>query len=218
MNGYLRKSKTKKTSRLRQFNNFLSLIIFVLALYIIAAPLAPQFSYYFKHFTNKNGGLVYNSTLATEVLGDNKAKNLATPPKDNHLVIPTIGVDSLVHEGTDPNILNLGLWHRPNTSTPDKESNTVIVAHRFLYTSGPATFYSLDKVAVGDKALLFWGPEGDRYEYLYEATVNEVVPATAVEIEDKTTEPQLTLYTCTPIWTSKDRLVVKFKLISKTKI
>jgi LPXTG-site transpeptidase (sortase) family protein len=218
MNRYLKQAKDRKTTPLRQFNNLLSLVIFVLALYIIVAPFTPQLSYYWQHFTNKNDGIKYSSSLATETLGEAKAQTLQAPPTDNHLVIPTIGVDSLVNEGTDPNLLNLGLWHRPNTSTPDKGSNTVVVAHRFQYTSGPATFYSLDKVAVGDKALLFWGNPGERYEYLYEAVSSDVVSATAVEIENSTTDPMLTLYTCTPIWTAKDRLVVKFKLIKKTKI
>jgi len=34
------------------------------------------------------------------------------------------------------------------------------------------------------------------------------VTATAVEIEAPTARPTLTLYTCTPLWNPKDRLVV----------
>jgi LPXTG-site transpeptidase (sortase) family protein len=57
---------------------------------------------------------------------------------------------------------------------------------------------------VGQKLALFW--EGK--EYLYEVTETKVVEATAVEIEAPTKDKQLTIYTCTPIWTAKQRLVV----------
>jgi LPXTG-site transpeptidase (sortase) family protein len=37
---------------------------------------------------------------------------------------------------------------------------------------------------------------------------SKIVDPSAVEIEAPTTQKQLTLYTCTPIWTAKERLVI----------
>lgn len=213
----LKRSEQHKNNKLRQFNNLLSIFIFALALYIMFAPFVPQFTLYLKNLTDKTDGYKYQSVLAIKVDGG-IGNTLPPPPKDNRLVIPKIGVDSVVYQGNDIALLDKGLWHRPNTSTPDQGSNTVIVAHRFQYTQGPATFYSLDKMAVGDKAIIFWGENENRFEYDYEVTEVKVVPATAIEIEDPTSNEMLTLYTCTPLWTSKDRLVVSFKLIGKTKI
>lgn len=213
----LKRAQYNKNNKLRQFNNILSILIFGLALYIMFAPFAPQLALYINRFTDKTDGFKYQSVLADK-LDSKVGESLPPPPTDNHLVIPKIGVDSTVYQGNDISLLDKGLWHRPNTSTPEQGSNTVIVAHRFQYTQGPATFYSLDKLAIGDKAIVFWGNADNRFEYDYEAIEVKVVPATAIEIEEPTTEETLTLYTCTPLWTSKDRLVVTFKVIGKTKL
>jgi sortase A len=131
-------------------------------------------------------------------------------PADNRLVIPKIALDQHIYIGKSQYLVNKGPWARPNTSTPPKGGNTVIVGHRFTY-SGPATFYSLDKVAAGDTVVLYWHGK----EYDYKVARKEVVPATAIEIERPTKDSQLTLYTCTPLWSAKDRLVIIAKPISQ---
>ena len=65
----------------------------------------------------------------------------------------------------------------------------------------------MDKVLVGQKLAIYW--EGQ--EILYEVTEVKVVDASAVEIEAPSMEKMLTLYTCHPIWTAKQRLVVVAK-------
>lgn len=128
-------------------------------------------------------------------------------PTENTLVIPQIGVDGSVVEGASIDVLKSGFWHRPNTSTPEKGGNTVIIGHRFLYKTGPKTFYGLDKLNEGDEFALFW--EGK--EYIYRVFEKKLIEPTEVSIEANTEEPMLTLYTCTPLWTAKQRLVVRAK-------
>ena len=41
-----------------------------------------------------------------------------------------------------------------------------------------------------------------------------VVDPTQIEIEAPTDDPILTLYTCTPVWTAAQRLIVRSKLVS----
>ena len=96
-----------------------------------------------------------------------------------------------------------GTWRRPQSATPLDDGNTVIVGHRY-YGSNVSTFYHLDKVLVGQKLALYW--EGQ--EYLYEVTESKVVGPSAVEVEAPTQDKRLTIYTCTPIWTAKNRLVI----------
>jgi sortase A len=129
----------------------------------------------------------------------------------NVLLIPKIGVDGLVYESEDPVVLNYGIWRRPQTSTPDRGGNTVFVAHRYLYTTGINTFYHLPKMEVGDQFFVYW----QQKQYTYEVfTVDTVLP-TEIEIEENTEEPIVTLYTCTPLWTSEYRLVVRARLIEE---
>ena len=130
-------------------------------------------------------------------------------PGPNTLTIPQIGVDTEIVEGATEDALLKGAWRRPNSSTPDKGGNTVIAAHRFMYLSGPKTFYYLDKIKESDVFSLVW--QGKKYEYkVY--SVNEV-SSKQVDIENPTEEPIVTLYTCTPLWTSEKRLVVRAHLL-----
>lgn len=154
------------------------------------------------HQAQANAGLPYQSQLAKGSMG---RKDI---PTDSRLVIPKIALDQHIYEGTSPYLVNKGVWARPNTSTPPKGSNTVLVGHRFTY-DGPATFYNLDKVAVGDPIVVYWRGK----EYDYKVSETKVVPPTAIDVEAPTKDPQLTIYTCTPLWSAKNRLVVVAKPI-----
>ncbi len=113
-------------------------------------------------------------------------------------------LDTGFFAGPDARTLNKGPWLRPQGSTPDKGGNTVIAAHRFTYSDREGDFYHLDKVRPGDEVGLFW----KGVKYLYSVQAVKVVGPDAVEIEAPTDQPQLTLYTCTPLWLPKDRLVI----------
>lgn len=194
----------------KMINHILSFLLIFLSAYIMFMPFIPEVTAYYNGATDSTKGYKYASRLAKQE-GENIDFDALKPiPDYNALVIPKIGVDSPIVEGAGPEALNSGLWRRPHTSTPDKGGNTVITGHRFLYTSGPTTFYNLDKLKVGDKFFMYWKGK----EYDYEVTETLIVPATAVEIEQNTDETMLTLYTCHPLWTSKDRLVVRAKLIN----
>jgi sortase A len=113
-------------------------------------------------------------------------------------------LDVRVYEGRDARALRDGPWHRPNTGSPDTGGNMVIAAHRFTYTQPRASFYHLDVVRPGDEIGIFWHGK----KYLYTVQNIRTVPATDISIEAQTTESQLTLYTCTPLWNPKNRLIV----------
>lgn len=188
--------------------------IFILScaflLYLVVSPFFPMATIYLKLAFDKTAGYHYLGQAAFQNVPSEKIKDLKPIPKENTLVIPKIGVDAQIVEGTDEKTLEKGIWHRPNTSTPDIGGNVVLAGHRYLYTSGPKTFYSLDKLKEKDKIIIFWKEK----EYMYEVFETKVVPPTAVEIEDAAEEPTLTLFTCTPLFTQTNRLVVKAKLAS----
>ncbi len=184
-----------RTLPLRKFNNWLSVAIIGLSLYIFVWPFLPDLTWRLHHL----GGQSTPAQLTLQA----KQLNPHGIPSQNTLVVPRLDVSQPIVEGRDLSALHRGVWHRPQTSTPNKGGNTVIVGHRFTY-DGPSVFYNLDKLQIGDPIIAYW--EGKEYDY--GVAVIKVVPPSAIDVEAPTTSDQLTLYTCTPLWSAKDRLVV----------
>ncbi len=184
-------SSNVKKPKLKTVNNSLAVIVIFVCLYTLLLPLLPQFSYVTKSITNAN---------------ELKKDTLNKTPQDNRLMIQKIGLNVAINEAQNISALNTGSWRRPNTSKPNENGNTVIVGHRFTYR-GNDIFYHLDKIKEGDSIRVWW--EGKAIDYKVEST--KIVSAESVEIEDRTDDQRLTLYTCTPLWSAKDRLVVVAK-------
>lgn len=211
--------------RLRQCNKLLAGIVVVFGLYVIVQPLLPQVDYFVRHMAIRAWWWEGDS-VALPVAGEARAltrfvtprtsmaaephKALVMPvPTENTLIIPDIDVRATILEGTSAQVLLDGIWHRPGTGTPDTGGNTVLVGHRFLYTSGVNTFYHLDKLRVDDPITVYW--KGQRYTYIIDSST--VTSANSFEIEQSTVQPVLTLYTCTPLFSIDKRLVVRARLV-----
>lgn len=176
---------------LRRFNNGLSLLVVLLAAYILLWPLLPEIRWWLKH----DAPIVSSSPSANVPV--------EPIPSENTLVIPRMDLRQPILDGSGIDTVNRGIWRRPLTSTPSELGNTVLVGHRFTY-QGASIFYHLDKLALGDNILIYW--QGKAYNYKV-STIKIVFPNDA-NVEASTAERQLTLYTCTPLWTSAQRLVV----------
>lgn len=181
----------------------LSLSSSIIGIAILAIPFSPWLLYHalkpepvFPYATKLTRLPEFPSTAV-------KPKSEALP-KGNRLVIPKIGVDVEIVEGKDERALYRGIWHIPNTSSPDRGGNTVLTGHRFQYLSGPRTLYLLDQMQVGDVIIVYW----KGVEYDYKVRERKIVNPDAIEILDNTDSPQLTVFTCTPIFTTKQRLVL----------
>jgi LPXTG-site transpeptidase (sortase) family protein len=192
--------------KLSRVNTLLLVAIVGINTYVMILPVLPAVTFWYKaHHSNTVARL-------DQQLHPLTAKSPPVPPGDR-IVIPSMQLDQPINEGADMRVLNKGLWLRPATSAPDKGSNTVIVGHRFTYTNPRGTFYFLDKVHVGDEIGVFWHGK----KYLYRVNTTAVVPPTATDVESATDQSQLTLYTCTPLWNPKDRLVVTAQLEKETR-
>ncbi len=195
---------------LRGFNAALSLGVALLGIYLVVSPFWPNVTLWYSRLTDQSQGYAYQSKLAdASDLSEENTNALPPAPPANRLLIPKIGVDSEILEGESAQTLDYGIWRRPKTSSPDKGSNTVLTGHRWLYQSGPNTFYHLDKLVTGDRFAIFW----DNIEFDYEITEIKTVPPTATYIEQESDESIVTLYTCAPLLSAKNRLVVRAKLI-----
>ena len=117
--------------------------------------------------------------------------------------IPSIGLDTKVVQGVTPDDLKKGPGHYPDTPMPGELGNAAIAGHRTTYGE---PFSDLDGVEPGAEIIL----TTVNGRFVYRATGSEVVAPTASEVV-ATTDPsvaKLTLTTCHPRWTARERLVV----------
>lgn len=171
--------------------------------YVLLAPFFPALLFSLESHSEKRQQLtqaVLNPKVAAKSSG-------LLSDSVNHVVIPSMLLDQRIYEGPTSQqyqILNKGIWRWPLGSTPDKGGNTVLIGHRFTYTDPRGVFYYLNKVSIGDVIGVFWNDK----EYRYNVVNIEEVPPNDTTIERSTTQAELTLFTCTPLFLPKDRLVI----------
>lgn len=188
--------------KLARVNTLLLVAIVLINGYIILLPLYPKVLFWAQK---------HDTARVRQLTAQVEQKPGQTPdsrPQDNRLVIPSMVFDQPINEGRTIRTLRQGLWRLPKSSTPDKASNTVIVGHRLTYTHPQAVLYNLDKVRIGDTIAIWWHQK----RYRYSVIQTKVVHPDETAVESPTGEPTLTIYTCTPLWLPKDRLVVVARL------
>lgn len=117
------------------------------------------------------------------------------------LSIPAIGLTTVVVEGTGEPQLQMGPGHYAGTPLPGQAGNAAIAGHRTTYLH---PFYDLDHLKPGD-AITVVTVQGT---FTYRVTGSQVVSPDDVTPVAPTTTPQLTLTTCTPLYSASHRLVV----------
>lgn len=182
---------------LRKINNLLLALIIVVNGYIIAGPFLPNLLFHWQSHSGKQQQL------------QAKIHSPGTPAaaQPNSVIIPSMLLDQPILEGTIANqykTLNNGIWRWPRGSSPDKSGNTVLIGHRFTYTNPRGVFYFLNKVKMSDEIGVIWNNKS----YTYRVTSINQVPPNDTAIENQSASPELTLFTCTPLWLPHDRLVV----------
>lgn len=123
-----------------------------------------------------------------------------------HLVIPQAGVDAVVVVGTDHESLKSGPGWMDTTALPGQAGNAVISGHRTTY-GGP--FRNLDDLAPGDE-IIFERPGVPTVRYLVTETL--IVAPSEVWVAGPSDHAELTLTTCHPEGSDRQRLVIKASL------
>ncbi len=133
------------------------------------------------------------------------------------LRVPRLGTDwsKVVLEGVGVPDLKRGPGHYPGTALPGQVGNVVVSGHRTTYG---APFQDLDRVRVGDALVL----ETRTGWFTYRATGTLIVKPTAIEVTYPVpgrpgVAPEqrlLTLTTCNPKYSAKQRLVLQARLES----
>lgn len=112
----------------------------------------------------------------------------------------------MVVEGVTVEALKAGPGRYPATAYPGQEGNVGIAGHRTTYG---APFWDLDKLRDGDE-IHVTDLNGTRW--IYEFVAQEIVLPEDVSVLDDdplgTGKPMLTLTTCNPRWSQRERLIV----------
>ncbi|MBI3494424.1 sortase [Candidatus Saccharibacteria bacterium] len=154
-----------------------------------------------------------NATSASQAL---YVKSQAPKVSDqDRLIIPKISVNAPINPGGVATLENGAIWHRqPQNGDPASGGNFVLAGHRYQFATTPdhaiknSVLYDLDKMKLGDRILVDW----HKNRYTYKVTKIYSVKPNAIEIEERSTKPKMTLYTCTLAGSTDGRIVIEAKL------
>jgi sortase A len=163
----------------------------------------------------------YHFTRTAEAADLEISTKSPDPQAPPHIYIPSINVDAPIvidEQSTQESKVQLalrrGVLHYGATATPGEKGNIVLLGHSSgaIWTPGgyKFVFTMLDKLRPNDKIIVDYA--GTRY--IFKVMDTKVIAPTDLSVLQPTDEPQLTLITCTPVGTSKKRLVVQARQIS----
>ena len=136
-------------------------------------------------------------------------RNVGEGDSLTRIKIPRIGVDVVVVEGTSASALRAGAGPYPSTPLPCEVGNVAIAGHRTTYGR---PFHDMDQLQAGDRITL----ETPVGSCTYEMRVGPfIVKPTDVQVVSNTpNDTRLTLTTCHPKGSARQRLVVTAVMVS----
>jgi sortase A len=123
------------------------------------------------------------------------------------IVIDKISLDAVMFEGVDRETLRLGPGHMPETPLPGQPGNAVLSGHRTTYGR---PFSDLDQLAPGDTIEVVTAIGVN----IYEVRQVLVVQPTDLWVTDQVGGAWLTLTTCHPQFSARERLVIQAELMA----
>jgi sortase A len=135
-------------------------------------------------------------------------RNVEVGDSLTRIVIPDLDVDVVVVEGTTASALRAGAGHYPETPLPCEVGNVAIAGHRTTYGR---PFHSLEQMEPGDEITLETPIGSCTYEVSGEPFV--VAPHQTEVVANTPTRAMLTLTTCHPKGSARERLVVQATLV-----
>lgn len=166
------------------------------------------------YFTNLYQERVVQSDLEGELAsGELKEKyldrSLGEGDALTRLQIPSLDVDVVVVEGVTASALRAGAGHYPFSPLPCEIGNVSIAGHRTTYGR---PFHNVDLLSPGDLIVLDTPIGTCTYQVSQEPFV--VAPTDLSVVENTPDEARLTLTTCHPKGSARQRLIVHATMIS----
>lgn len=152
---------------------------------------------------NSNNDSKSNSDI-TEASEDDKSSDIDY--KNTYILdIPSIGIHSLIKEGTSKSVLKYAVGHFEDTATPGQNGNCCLAGHSSIVYNN--IFNGLEENIKKGDSINISGVSGN-YEYI--VTDFFVVEPTDVYVLEQTKDATLTISTCTD--RGKKRFIVKAAL------
>ena len=123
-----------------------------------------------------------------------------------YLSIPSLDLEAVVFEGVTVETLRKGPGHMPWTPLPGQPGNAVISGHRTTYGR---PFFDLDQLKPGDRIEI----ETAIGTHLYVVRDSFVVKPTDVWVTEEREGGWLTLTTCNPKFSARERLIITAELV-----
>jgi sortase A len=120
--------------------------------------------------------------------------------------VPSLGLEAVVFEGVSLDTLSKGPGHMPGTPLPGQPGNAVISGHR---TTHGRPFYDFDLIVSGDRIEV----ETALGRHIYEVRDSFVVEPTDVWVADDRSGGWLTLTTCNPKFSARERLIIVAEMV-----
>jgi len=135
-------------------------------------------------------------------------RNVGIGDSLTRIVIPDIEVDVIVVEGTTASALRAGAGHYPESPLPCEVGNVAIAGHRTTYGR---PFHNVDLLQVGSEITL-QTPIGS-CTYAVREEPFTVTPTQTEVVANTPNEAILTLTTCHPKGSARQRLIIKATLV-----
>ena len=191
-----------KPSKLPTIPTIASLLLLIAGAYLLITSLSPT---------------LISTTINPDDNSTTKLLKADRQIDENRLYIPKIDVNLPYATGSETVMEQGAWWRQPQNGNPKDGGNFVLSAYRFIMGLTPqqtlrkSPFYNIGKLKTGDELVVDY----DGKRYTYEISKIFSVTPDAIEIENRTNEPQLTLYSCTLGGSADGREVIVAKPISQ---
>jgi sortase A len=180
---------------------------------LIAGAVLFAHPYYTDYRANQKQETLSKALESPEVKEAFEEKRVPVASPVSRIVIPKLGVNTIVVEGTSKEALDAGAGHYSNSKLPGEIGNIAIAGHRVTYGR---PFHDLDRLAPGDRVVLETPIGPFTYEMVppFDGHANPwVIQPDDWSVIADTPEPTLTLTTCHPKGSARQRLVARLKLV-----
>ena len=191
----------------RKALSVLSVVLFVAGVAMFAYPVGTDL--YSRYKQGQLGSAFGDPKLQEKYL----THTIAVGDVLTRLEIPKVKLDVLVVEGTTPAALRAGAGHYPTTPLPGEAGNVGIAGHR---TTFGRPFNHLDELAPGDEVILI--TPFKRYHYVavnafdHHSNPWVTTPKDFSVVQNVPGKYLLTLTTCNPKGSARQRLVLRLQL------
>lgn len=152
-------------------------------------------------------GTVPDTVPDASVLAPEPAPTVQEGDPIARIEMPAIGVDHIVVAGVEKSDLKKGPGHYPETPMPGQLGNAAIAGHRTTYGQ---PFFDVDELQNGDEIVVTTLTG----RYVYRVTGQQVVAPSDYQVIATVdpTKATLTLTSCHPKWTARERIIITSEL------